>query len=104
MSKITYTASEATYLSSEGRMVYPGETFDVDSKTPTGSTWLDKDGKPIDEKDRVAKPKKAVAGSNPYAALRLDDLKVLATRRKVPTTGLTPEEIADALHAADTDG
>lgn len=45
----TYTASEQIYISSEGRMVYPGEKFTVTDKVKPGSTWLDEDGNPLPE-------------------------------------------------------
>lgn len=43
----TFTASEQIYISSEGRMVYPGEQFTVSDEVKPGKTWLDEKGEPL---------------------------------------------------------
>ena len=52
MGTVTYTASEPVYVSTEGRMVYKGQKFTVPDTVAPGSTWLDEDGNPIEEKKK----------------------------------------------------
>lgn len=62
MSTRTYIASEQTYLSKEGQMVYPGEKFTVDAETPTAASWLGEDGQPLSDDEKVGKPPRKDAG------------------------------------------
>ncbi|EJU14931.1 hypothetical protein LH128_01107 [Sphingomonas sp. LH128] len=104
MTKITYTASEPVYVSDEGRMVYPGETFAVEDTVPTGDTWLDEKGEAIPADKRVPKPKKDVPEDDAYGKLSLSDLKAIATARKIPTGNKTKDDLADAIRAHDAEG
>lgn len=99
MSTRTYTASEQTYLSSAGQMVYPGEKFTVDADTPTAASWLTEDGNPIPDSEKVAKPprKGGTAAKAAAAAASLDTAQIA----EVLSASLAAAAEASATQMAD---
>ena len=121
MGKVTYTAADQVYLSGEGRMVYPGETFAVDDDVAIGESWLDEDGKPISARVRKASKAKAKAKADKakgddgdpalkpakvpdYTKMKPDDLRAEAKKRGIATDGLADDRIIESLRAKDAEG
>lgn len=117
MATRTYKASEQLYISSEGRMVYPGETFTVPVDVKPGKGWLDEDGNVIAEEvsskdagkttkaSKTAKPAAAQADPKPnYSEMSLEALQAEAAKRSIKTDGLDEAALRKALTEADAEG